>query len=59
MELEIALAVPIRKRPSMSRIPLDVEEGVFYTGTHVEKHSPQFGYDRDPRTASAISFSEY
>ena len=36
MELEIALAVPIRKRPSMSCIPLDIEEGVFYAGTHME-----------------------
>ena len=70
MELEIELAMPVRKCLSMLRVPLYVEEKVFYTGTHVNDRyitrNIRRGSDTTEilqhlvqRTTSTISVSKY
>jgi hypothetical protein len=70
MKLEIELAVPVRERLSTFRVPLDVEEEVFYTGTHMDDRNIMRNIRRcsdttevlqhpAQRTTSAISVSEY
>jgi hypothetical protein len=70
MELEIELAMPVRKRLSMPCVPLDVEEEVFYTGTHMDDRDVTRNIRRcsdtteilqhlAQRTTPTVSVSEY